>query len=77
MDTLEITVKITNVSKVGPDLWQVSFTLSSIGRDIKAIDLIKGRDEATAIAAAWKALWDRISGCLESPEWESAGKPHA
>ena len=39
MDTLEITVKITNVSKVGPDLWQVSFTLSSIGRDIKAIDL--------------------------------------
>ena len=69
MDTLEITVKITNVSKVGSDLWQVSFTLSSIGRDIKAIDLIKGRDEATAIAAAWKALWDRISGCLESPEW--------
>ena len=77
MDTLEITAKITRVRKVGPDLWEVSFTLTSIGRDIKAVDLIKGRDEATAIAAAWKALGDRISGCLESPEWESAGKPHA
>ena len=71
MDTLEITAKITNVVKAGPDLWQVSFTLRGIGLDIKTIHLVNGRDKATAIAKGWKTLGHRLSGCLESPEWEA------